>query len=104
MIIRKAKIKCTARNKFAVVTNAVFFTVNTMFASTASPYTKKPVAATGRYRISIAKEIKIPLQFQLTNSISYGTATSLCHKNYKKSEGLFVLSSQDFANHICPVL
>lgn len=58
MIIRKAKIKCTARRMFAIVTKVVFFTVNTMFVSTASPYTKKPAAATGRYRISIAEEIK----------------------------------------------
>jgi len=61
MIIRKAKIKCTARSMFAIVTKVVFFTVNTMFVSTASPYTKKPAAATGRYRISIAEEIKTPL-------------------------------------------
>jgi len=47
---------------FAIVTKVVFFTVKTMFVSTASPYTKNPAAATGRYRISIAEEIKTPLQ------------------------------------------
>jgi hypothetical protein len=56
MIIRKAKIKCMARSMFASIIKVVFFTVSTMFVSTASPYTKYPAAATGRYRISITEK------------------------------------------------